>query len=73
MISQANKVKCALIMGKARVTPKKVVTTCIPRLELQAAVASVKIAQRVGSEISNNDLRQYFWKDSTAVLGYITN
>ena len=71
MISQANKVKCALIMGKARVTPKKVVT--IPRLELQAAVVSVKIAQRVGSEISNNDLRQYFWKDSTAVLGYITN
>ena len=71
MISQANKVKCALIMGKARVTPKKVVT--IPRLELQAAVVSVKIAQRVGSEISNNDLRQYFWTDSTAVLGYITN
>lgn len=71
MISPANKVKCALIMGKARVTPKKVVT--IPRLELQAAVVSVKIAQHIGNEIGSEDIRQCFWTDSTAVLGYITN
>ena len=71
MISHENEIKCCLIMGKARVTPKKVVT--IPRLELQAAVTSVKIAQQVMGELRNENLRQVFWTDSTAVLGYISN
>ena len=44
-------------MGKSRVTPKKYVT--IPRLELVAAVLSVKIAALIRREL---DIE---WKDET--------
>lgn len=57
MVSQTDKVKCSRIMGKARVPPKKVIT--VPRLELQAAVVSVRIAQHIRHEINCDDDGQY--------------
>lgn len=59
------------MIGKARVSPLKQLT--IPRLELAAAVLSVKVDKMLRSELQlplNNSL---FWTDSQAVLKYIAN
>ena len=58
-------------MGKSRVTPKKYVT--IPRLELVAAVLSVKIAALIRRELDIEWKNETFWTDSKVVLGYINN
>ena len=66
-----NKVHCTLLAAKARVTPKKVVT--IPRLELTAAVISVKMSTFLREELDITIDREYFWTDSLVVLGYTNN
>ena len=58
-------------MGKARVAPKKFVS--IPRLELVAAVLSVKISNMIKKEFQLQELEEYYWTDSRVVLGYIAN
>ena len=58
-------------MGKSRVTPKKYVT--IPRLELVAAVLSVKIAALIRRELDIEWKNETFWTDSKVVLGYKNN
>ena len=63
------KVHCSLVMAKSRVAPVKQVT--IPRLELSAAVLSVKISNFLRRELKYKDVEEYFWTDSTVVLGYI--
>lgn len=65
------KVHCALVIAKARVAPLKVVT--IPRLELTAAVLSVKVSLFLKRELNLPIDREYFWTDSKVVLGYINN
>jgi hypothetical protein len=57
-------------MGKARVTPLRPVT--IPRLELQAAVTSVKISDLLKIEL-DMEITNYYWTDSTIVLAYLNN
>lgn len=52
-------------------TPLKPVT--IPRLELQAAVTSVKVGLQVRRELRLTDVHEFFWSDSKVVLGYIAN
>ncbi|XP_069134375.1 uncharacterized protein [Argopecten irradians] len=64
-------VHCALVASKARVTPVKVVT--IPRLELTAAVLSVKMSIFLKNELDLYVNNEYFWTDSRVVLGYINN
>lgn len=71
LIDHFDTVHCSLIMGKSRVVPIKPVT--IPRLELSAAVMSVRIARFLDRELSYINLKHYFWTDSTIVLGYISN
>ena len=67
----SGKIHCCLLMGKSRVTPKKYVT--IPRLELVAAVLSVKIAALIRRELDIEWKNETFWTDSKVVLGYINN
>lgn len=58
-------------MGKSRVSPTKVTT--IPRLELSAAVVAVQTSDKLQKELDIQDLQEFFWTDSTVVLGYINN
>ena len=62
---------CCLVIGKSRVAPIKAVT--IPRLELTAAVLSVRLYQLVKQELKLGDCRAVFWTDSTSVLKIIHN
>ena len=60
------KIRCSLVLGKARVASLKMVT--IPRLELTEAVVSVRV-----SELQYEGVQEIFWTDSKVVLGYIKN
>ena len=71
VINESNEVHCSLVMGKSRVSPTKVTT--IPRLELIAAVVAVRTSDMLRNELEIQDLQEYFWTDSTVVLGYINN
>lgn len=62
---------CSLVIGKSRVAPTKVTT--IPRLELTAAVVSVKVSDMLKEELGYSDVEEVFWTDSKVVLGYINN
>ncbi len=64
-----DKVWCSLLMGKSRVAPVKIVS--IPRLELSAAVLSVKVSLFLTRELDYENVCEYFWSDSTATLSYI--
>lgn len=64
-------INISFIVGKCRVAPFKPVLT-IPRLELVAAVLSVQLATRLRRELPFTYV-EYFWTDSTIVLGYIKN
>ena len=57
LVNVSGKIHRCLLIGKSRVTPKKYVT--IPRLELVAAVLSVKISARIKREL---DIE---WKNET--------
>ena len=71
LVSECGKVSCSFVIGKARVVPLKKLT--IPRLELTAATVSAKMSEFVRSEISYQNVKEFFWTDSKVVLGYIKN
>ncbi|XP_064647468.1 uncharacterized protein LOC135500153 [Lineus longissimus] len=56
-------------MAKARVVPLKPVT--IPRLELQAAVVSIRISDLLNRELDIPNITNVYWTDSKVVLGYL--
>ncbi|XP_064106960.1 uncharacterized protein LOC135215936 [Macrobrachium nipponense] len=66
---ETNQVQSNLVMGKSRVSPKKLVT--IPRLELTAATVSVKVAQHILKELEFTVGKVVYYTDSTTVLHYI--
>ena len=71
LVDDKGQVHCSLIMGKARVAPLKMVT--IPRLELTAAVVSVRVSDMPRQELQYERVEEIFWTDSKVVLGYIKN
>ncbi|XP_071094647.1 uncharacterized protein [Haliotis cracherodii] len=71
LMNEHEQVHCSLIMGKARVAPVKSVT--IPRLELTAALTSVKVGQFLTHELDLGEVQNFYWTDSRIVLGYISN
>ena len=71
MAHEKDRVHCSLLLGKSRVVPKKFIS--IPRLELNAAVLSVKMACLLKKELNLGKVEEWFWSDSKVVLGYIKN
>ena len=69
LVDKSDEVSCSLVMGKARVTPLKPIT--IPRLELTAAVVSVKVSDMLSRELKYGELEEVFWTDSKVVQAYI--
>ncbi|XP_075257605.1 uncharacterized protein LOC142349743 [Convolutriloba macropyga] len=62
-------VSVALVIGRARVVPKKRMS--IPNLELQVAVYGAQLAQFVRDEMDIEIHKQVFWSDSTTVLYWL--
>ena len=58
-------------MAKSRVASLKPVT--IPRLELTAALVSVRIGVILRKELGYEQITEVFWTDSKVVIGYISN
>ena len=58
-------------MGKSRVTPLKTIT--VPRMDLTAAVVSVKLHKFTIEQLDLPIHKTVFWMDSTIVLQYIRN
>ncbi|XP_067950522.1 uncharacterized protein [Watersipora subatra] len=71
IINKEQRVHVAPISAKSRVVPVKGLT--IPRLELQAAVEAVRLANFIRTELQTHIDQEYFWSDSTTTLGYIKN
>ena len=64
-------IHCGFVMAKSRVAPLKTVT--IPRMELIAAVVSVKLHKFITEQLDLPINKTVFWTDSTIVLQYIRN
>lgn len=71
MINSDDKVHVTFLLAKSRVAPLKTLT--IPRLELTAAVLSVKVDQMLRRELRLQLENSVFWTDSQTVLKYIKN
>ncbi|XP_046560324.1 uncharacterized protein LOC124269353 [Haliotis rubra] len=69
IVNSDGRIHCAILMGKARLAPMKQIT--IPRLELSAAVISVKLDQLLRQELRLKISSSTFWSDSMVVLHYI--
>ena len=62
MADEEGQIHCSLLLGKSRVVPKKLVS--IPRLELTAAVLSVKRRKKelkAEEELNLGEVTHYFW------------
>ena len=71
LVDTSDQVHCSLVMGKARVTHLKLIT--IPRLELSAALVSVRVSDMMRRELRYNELEEVFWTNSKVVQAYIQN
>ncbi|KAK3746502.1 hypothetical protein QZH41_001765 [Actinostola sp. cb2023] len=71
LVDVNDRIHCSLVQGKARVTPLKPIT--IPRLELTAALVSVRVSDIISRELEYKELDEVFWTDSQVVLAYLNN
>ncbi|XP_066911620.1 uncharacterized protein [Clytia hemisphaerica] len=69
--NERGEVNVSFLMGKSRVSPLKQVS--VPRLELTAAVTSVKVSSLLDKELEVIPRGIYYWTDSEIVLAYIAN
>ena len=71
LLNVQEQVHCELVMAKSRVSSLKGIT--IPRLELTAALVSVKVSTILHKELDFDKIVDIYWTDSKVVLGYINN
>ena len=71
MVNTDERIHCCFLAGKARVTPKMFVS--MRRLELVAALHSVKVANFLKKEFQIDSFHETYWSGSKVVLGYIRN
>lgn len=71
LLSRSGPPHIAIVMGKSRVAPLKVVT--IPRLELTSTVLAAQMDSMIKKELELAISDSFFWTDSTSVLKYILN
>ena len=64
-------INCSFVMGKSKLAPVKPRT--IPRLELSAATAAVRLDIMIKQELEVVLDTSVFWTDSTSVLRYMNN
>ena len=60
---------CSLLLRKSGVAPKKFIS--IPRMELNAAVLSVKMTFPLKKELKLEEIKEWFWTNSKAVIAHI--
>ena len=65
LVASSGSIRCNFLFGKSRVCPLKPIS--IPRLELQAAVLSVKLMHHIRRELKMNVANTYVWTDSTVL------
>ena len=71
LVTRDKEIHCCLQIGKVRVSPRKF--DSMPRMDLTAAVLSVRVANQLKRELSLNVDREIFWTDSQVALGHIEN
>ena len=64
-------VQVSFVIGKCKVVPSKQVFT-VPRLELMACVLSTHLSKIIKGQLPWIG-KEFFWTDSSVVLGYIKN
>ena len=64
-------IHCAFVMGKARLAQAREIS--LPRLELTAAVISMKLSKIIREELDMNFQKVFYWTDSMTVLKCINN
>ena len=71
MIYEDNSIRCCFVMSKNRVAPLK--KTSIVRLEMQAAVLAIRLADNIKKEVTCSIDETFYWSDSKVVLCYLQN
>ena len=71
LVNSFDQIHCSFVMGKAWLAPIHEIT--IPRLELTAAVISVKLSEIIREELEIETDRVNYWTDSTTVLKCLNN
>ena len=71
LVNADGRIHCCLVLAKGRVAPVKAIT--VPRLELNAAVLSIRASKFLQNELMYEmEIEEMFWTDSEVVLGYIS-
>ena len=65
-VDENDKIHCSLVNGKLRVVPLKYIS--IPRLELTAAMLSIKMSKLLMIELQFRITKEVFWTDCQVVL-----
>ena len=68
-----NRLKCSFIMSKSKLAPVNKKPKSIPQLELQAALITSRLKQKVIKEFKIPIKEIFMWADSKIVLHYLQN